>query len=116
MTDPSTRPTPARAPGASAGQSGQRLPSGTVTFLFTDIEDSTKLWEMYPEAMHSGLAKHDAILKKAIETNHGQIIKTTGDGIHAVFEKAIDAILATIQAQRALSTSDFSDNVAFSIR
>ena len=43
------------------------LPSGTVTFLFTDIEGSTKLWEQHPEAMKSALAKHDAILKEAIE-------------------------------------------------
>lgn len=75
------------------------LPTGTVTFLFTDIEGSTQLWEKHPEEMKSALAKHDSILRNVIESNHGYVIKTTGDGFHAVFEKAIDAVLATIQAQ-----------------
>jgi class 3 adenylate cyclase len=61
-------------------------PSGTVTFLFTDIKGSTQLWEKYPEAMNASLAKHDSILKKAIESNHGHIIKSTGDGVHAVWD------------------------------
>ncbi len=78
------------------------LPSGTVTFLFTDIEGSTQLWEKYPGAMKEALARHDSILRQAIESNGGQVIKTTGDGIHGVFEKAIDAVRATLTAQRAL--------------
>ena len=78
------------------------LPSGTVTFLFTDIEGSTQLWERYPEAMRQALAGHDAILRDSIESYHGSIIKTTGDGFHAVFEKAIDALHATLAAQRKL--------------
>ncbi|HET9909753.1 MAG TPA: adenylate/guanylate cyclase domain-containing protein [Anaerolineales bacterium] len=80
-----------------------RLPSGTVTFLFTDIEGSTKLWEQHPEAMKSALAKHDSILKDAIESNRGHIIKTTGDGVHAVFATALDGINAAINAQRELN-------------
>jgi predicted ATPase/class 3 adenylate cyclase len=80
------------------------LPSGTVTFLFTDIEDSTTLWEEFPEAMKSALAKHDSILKETIESNHGHIIKTTGDGVHAVFTTAIDAINAAIESQRKLNS------------
>jgi predicted ATPase/class 3 adenylate cyclase len=79
-----------------------KLPSGTVTFLFTDIEGSTQLWEKYPGAMKEALAKHDSILRAAIESSGGQVIKTTGDGVHGVFEKAIDAISATLTAQRAL--------------
>ncbi|MCC6298954.1 MAG: hypothetical protein IT314_06625 [Anaerolineales bacterium] len=78
------------------------LPSGTATFLFTDIEGSTKLWEEFPEAMKSALARHDSILKEAVESHRGQIIKTTGDGIHAVFVTAIDGINAAIEAQRAM--------------
>ena len=80
------------------------LPTGTVTFLFTDIEGSTQLWEKQPEAMKSALAQHDAILKEAIESNHGQIIKTTGDGFHAVFTMVIDAIHATLIAQQNLQS------------
>ena len=90
------------------------FPTGTVTFLFTDIEGSTKLWEQYPEEMKPALAKHDAILRSAIETNHGSYVKTTGDGVHAVFEKAIDAINATIEAQRVLQTSEVSPLVGAS--
>ena len=82
-----------------------KLPTGTVTFLFTDIEGSTQLWEKHPEAMKGALAKHDSILHEAIEANGGQVIKTTGDGIHGVFEKAVDAVHATIMAQRALKDS-----------
>ena len=78
------------------------LPSGTVTFLFTDIEGSTQLWEMYAKAMQLALAEHDAILRKTVEANHGSVIKTTGDGIHAVFEKAIEAVTAALEVQRRL--------------
>ena len=77
------------------------LPSGTLTFLFTDIEGSTQLWEKHPEAMKDALAQHDSILRQAIESNRGKIIKTTGDGIHSVFEKAMDAVQATLISQRA---------------
>src|SRR5215475_11504431 len=89
------------------GDSVSNLPTSTVTFLFTDIEGSTQLWEKYPEAMKSALAKHDSILKEAIESNHGYIIKTTGDGVHAVFEKAIAGVNAAVEAQRSLQTSEF---------
>jgi len=92
------------------------LPSGTVTFLFTDIEDSTKLWEQYPEAMKSALAKHDSILKETIESNHGHIIKTTGDGVHAVFTTAIDSVNAALEAQHEFQTSEFFKNSEVSIR
>ncbi|MGZ9166125.1 MAG: adenylate/guanylate cyclase domain-containing protein [Anaerolineales bacterium] len=80
------------------------LPSGTVTFLFTDIEGSTHLWENHAEIMKSALAEHDAILRQAIESNHGHIIKTTGDGAHAVFSTAIDAVNAALSAQHNLDS------------
>ena len=85
------------------------LPSGTVTFLFTDIEGSTTLWEQYPEAMKSALVMHDTVLKETIETNHGQIIKTTGDGVHAVFRTAIDAVKSALDAQSVFQTSEIFD-------
>ena len=81
---------------------GRNLPSGTVTFLFTDIEGSTQLWEKHPQEMKHGLARHDSILRESIESNHGFVIKTTGDGFHAVFERAMDGIQAAIQAQSEL--------------
>ena len=60
------------------------------------------MWEKHPQEMRLALAKHDAILRECIETNHGIVIKTTGDGIHAVFERAHDAVSASLQAQRLL--------------
>src|SRR6184192_4148059 len=61
------------------------LPSGTVTFLFTDIEGSTRLWEEHPDAMRGALARHDAILRAGIEANGGQVFKTMGDAFCAAF-------------------------------
>jgi predicted ATPase/class 3 adenylate cyclase len=92
------------------------LPSGTVTFLFTDIEGSTQLWEQHPEAMKAALAKHDSILKEAIESNHGYIIKTTGDGVHAVFATAIDGVNATLAAQRELYSSFILPPSSFALK
>ena len=96
--------------------SGQRLPSGTVTFFFTDIEGSTKLWEEHPEEMKSALAAHDEILRNAIETNRGLVIKTTGDGVHAVFTTAMDAVNASLDAQYEVQTSEFFKNSEVSMR
>ena len=62
--------------------SGERLPTGTVTFLFTDIEGLTELWEQHPEAMKAALAKHDAIPQGPVEANRGQMLRTPGDGVH----------------------------------
>ena len=58
-----------------------------VTFLFTDIEGSTRLWEQEPERMRPVMARHDAVSKSAVERNHGTIVKMTGDGVHAAFDQ-----------------------------
>ena len=79
-----------------------RLPTGSVTFLFTDIEGSTKLWEQRPDAMRVALARHDALLRQAIASSCGWIVKTTGDGVVAVFATAADALAACLAVQRAL--------------
>jgi class 3 adenylate cyclase len=78
-------------------------PSGTVTFLFTDIEGSTQLWESAPESMGPALERHDVLLRTAIETNGGYVVKTTGDGLHAAFTAARDAVNASVDAQLALA-------------
>jgi class 3 adenylate cyclase/sugar lactone lactonase YvrE len=77
-------------------------PPEEVTFLFTDIEGSTRLWEQDAEAMHRALVCHDAILHAAIETHHGEVFKTMGDAFCAVFLTAQDAIEAAVATQRAL--------------
>jgi predicted ATPase/class 3 adenylate cyclase len=78
------------------------LPTGTITFLFTDIEGSTQLWEQHPDAMRLALARHDSFLRAAIETNRGYVFKTIGDAFCAAFENATDAVDAAIMAQQSL--------------
>ena len=79
------------------------LPTGTVTFLFTDIESSTRLWDEHPEAMQDALVRHDTILRDTMESHRGQVVKSMGDGMVAVFRDAGDAVGAAVTAQRALS-------------
>ncbi|HEY7105970.1 MAG TPA: adenylate/guanylate cyclase domain-containing protein [Acidimicrobiia bacterium] len=84
------------------------LPAGTVTFLFTDLENSTRLWDELPHAMSPALARHDEIVRDAIESNRGYVVKTTGDGFHAVFGNAKDAVNAASDAQTALEREAWS--------
>lgn len=79
------------------------LPQGTVTFLFTDVVGSTRLWEENPGAMESALAWHDELLKTVAEQQYGVVVKRTGDGMLAAFTSAVDAVLAAIAAQKALT-------------
>src|SRR5207244_9777673 len=80
-------------------------PTGTVTFLFTDIEGSTRLWEQYPEAMRAALARHDALLASCIEQYAGIVVRSRGEGdsFFAVFHRAGDAVGAACALQRALA-------------
>src|SRR5437762_12847208 len=78
------------------------LPTGTVTFLFTDIEGSTRLWEQQPDAMRLALARHDALLRAAIEAHGGHVFKTIGDAFCAVFASATDAVDAALAIQQSL--------------
>src|SRR5579859_1542294 len=77
-------------------------PSGTVTFLFTDMEGSTRRWEEQPAAMAAAIARHDALLRRAIEASGGYIFKTVGDAFCAAFTTATDALAASLDAQAAL--------------
>jgi len=92
------------------------LPSGTVTFLFTDVEGSTRLWEDHPEVMHDVLARHDEILRGAIESHAGYVVKTTGDGFHAAFGTARDALEAALAAQQTLAREAPVRGVAVKVR
>lgn len=78
------------------------IPTGTVTFLFTDIEGSTRLWELYPTTMGTALTRHDALLRQAIESQAGYVFKTVGDAFCAAFTTAPQAFEAAIAAQLAL--------------
>src|SRR5690349_5670915 len=79
------------------------LPTGTVTFLFTDIEGSTHLWEEHLASMRLALARHDALLRVAIERHAGVVFKTVGDAFCAAFAMAPNAIEAALDAQRSLA-------------
>lgn len=83
------------------------LPSGTVTFLFSDIEGSTRLWEEHPDAMRTCLALHDEIMRTAVTAHDGVIVKTTGDGVHAAFPTAAGGVAAAIDAQRAVAGAEW---------
>ena len=77
-------------------------PSGVVTFLFTDIEGSTRRWESDADAMRSALAAHDEVLRTAIESHGGFLFKHTGDGVIAAFASPRSAVDAAVVAQREL--------------
>ena len=77
-------------------------PSGVVTFLFTDIEGSTRRWEADADAMRAALLAHDEVLRSAIEAHDGFLFSHTGDGVVAAFASPRSAVDAAVAAQRAL--------------
>jgi predicted ATPase/class 3 adenylate cyclase/DNA-binding CsgD family transcriptional regulator len=81
-------------------------PSGTVTFLFTDIDDSTRLWESMPADMAAAMHVHDGILRSAVERHGGHVFATEGDGFRVAFSSAVDAVTAAIESQRELGVAD----------
>lgn len=83
-------------------------PSGTVTFLFTDVEGSTRRWEVHGAAMASCISRHDAILRAAIDERRGRVVKSMGDGVMAVFANADDALRAALAGQAAIEAEDWS--------
>jgi predicted ATPase/class 3 adenylate cyclase len=92
------------------------LPSGTVTFLFTDLEGSTRLWEDHPEAMKDASARHDEILRDAVTSHAGHVVKLTGDGVHAAFADATCAVEAAVEAQRALTAEVWDTTAPLHVR
>jgi class 3 adenylate cyclase len=90
-------------------------PTGTVTFLFTDIEGSTRRWDEQPEAMRTALARHDAILRESIERHDGYVFKTVGDAFHSGFAAATDALGAAADSQRALAAEGWGGAVRMAL-
>jgi class 3 adenylate cyclase/tetratricopeptide (TPR) repeat protein len=84
------------------------LPSGAVTFAFTDIEGSTARWERDPAAMQEAVRRHDLILRSAIAQHGGSIFKTMGDSFLSAFASPHDAVAAMVAAQQALTSEDFA--------
>ena len=98
------------------GDGDRGRPTGTVSFLFTDIEGSTPLWEQHPDAMRAALARHDAILRDAIEAHGGFVFSTAGDAFSAAFHTPGDAVGAALDAQRALQAEPWPDEAQVKVR
>src|SRR5215203_3125846 len=90
--------------------------TGPLTFLFTDVEGSTSLWERNPKAMSEALSRHDEILRAAIEAHDGRVFKTVGDAFHATFSTAPDALEAALEAQRALLREEWAESGPLRVR
>jgi predicted ATPase/class 3 adenylate cyclase/Tfp pilus assembly protein PilF len=91
-------------------------PTGTVTFLFTDIEGSTRMWERSPQAMQAALARHDEILRWAIEERGGYVFKTVGDAFCCAFWTATDALDAALEVQRTLFDEEWQETGPLRVR
>ena len=92
------------------------LPSGTVTFLFTDIEGSTQWWELYPEWMARAFTRQESILRGAAAADGGYVYKMIGDAFQIAFDTAPNALAAAIDAQRALHAEPWGEHGPLQIR
>ena len=92
------------------------LPTGTVTFLFTDIQGSTRLWERDAQRMQSALARHDEILMDVIVAHDGYVFKMVGDACCAAFSSAPKALEAALWAQRAISREPWDEECTIRVR
>src|SRR5262245_59274650 len=92
------------------------LPSGTVTFLFTDIEGSTRLWSQNPQTMGAAIARHEALLRAVITASGGVVFKTVGDAIHAAFASALDAVQAAVEGRQAIAAEPWGTSTALRVR
>jgi peptide/nickel transport system substrate-binding protein len=96
--------------------SGPELPSGTVTFLFTDIEGSTRLVKALGDRYEQVLAEHQGILRAAFAAHHGHEVDTQGDSFFVAFRRARDAVNCAVDAQHALPAHDWPEGVAVKVR
>jgi predicted ATPase/class 3 adenylate cyclase len=93
-----------------------RLPSGTVTFLYTDIEGSTRRWEEQPTAMRVAVDRHFGLLRRAVESHGGHVFRTQGDGLCAAFTTAPSAVAAALDGQLALGAQAWPGGAALRVR
>jgi class 3 adenylate cyclase len=99
-------------------QAGFSLPTGTVTFLLTDVEGSTRRWEDAPEAMAAAITRHYVLLEEAIERHGGvrPVEQGEGDSVVGAFSRASDALAAAVDAQRALATEEWPPGAKVLVR
>jgi len=97
---------------------GDLLPDGVVTFLMTDVVESTPIWLQKRAQMYAAMKRHDQLLTAAIEGNGGVVLKERGEGdsFFAVFLRATDAVAAAFDAQRALMSEPWTDRIPISVR
>jgi len=92
------------------------VPTGTVTFLFTDVESSTPLWERQTAAMEAALARHDALIRAVIDGRDGYVFSTAGDSFAAAFARAGDAVVAAVDLQRLLADEPWPESMSIRVR
>jgi predicted ATPase/class 3 adenylate cyclase len=92
------------------------LPTGTITFLFTDVEGSTKLWERNTEAMSKALSHHDELIRNTVEAHDGFVFKTVGDAFYAAFSTAAEAVEAALDAQKSLLSQEWEETGPLKVR
>ena len=106
------------APGSITGAAPDSLPDGVVTFLMTDVVESTPIWLQNRAQMYAAMKRHDQLLTSAIEGNGGVVLKERGEGdsFFAVFLRATDAVGAAFDAQKALMSEPWTDKIPISVR
>jgi class 3 adenylate cyclase len=104
--------------GSIGANTPQSLPDGVVTFLMTDVVESTQIWLQSRAQMYAAMKRHDQLLTGAIEINGGVVLKERGEGdsFFAVFLRATDAVAAALDAQKALMSELWSDRIPISVR
>jgi class 3 adenylate cyclase len=107
-----------RPPASIAAETANSLPDGVVTFLMTDVVDSTILWISSRAQMYAAMRRHDQLLTAAIESNGGIVLKERGEGdsFFAVFMRATDAVVAALDAQKAILSEPWRDKIQISVR
>jgi predicted ATPase/class 3 adenylate cyclase len=94
---------------------GDLLPQ-TLTFVLTDLESSTRLWEEFPDAMKDAVERHDELLRGAVEQSGGRVVKGTGDGLMAVFASPAEGVDACLTAQRLLGDQEWGETGPLRVR
>jgi TolB-like protein/class 3 adenylate cyclase/tetratricopeptide (TPR) repeat protein len=103
-------------PMAATPRADRSLPTGTVTFLFTDIEGSTRLWETSHSAMQAAVARHDELMRQSVAARGGHVFKTVGDAFCVAFSTAPQAVLAGLSAQQALHAEPWPEALPIRVR
>ena len=102
----------------AATTTGSELPTGLITYLFTDVQGSTPLWQQHPLEMREVMTRHDSLLTSAVEASGGTVVRPRGEGdsIFAVFPRATDAVGAACDAQQLLLQETWAEGIAISVR